>query len=83
MLRGRKFEFGDATVVIDHSTTAHRHQSREVIFRIQRLGVDTCYRADLLLGEVKDMSDRHLAEFLLRVRRHRTRLFSYRTDAEV
>jgi hypothetical protein len=79
------YKFADASVLIDYHTDTHRLGSVEYLFRIRRLGVDTAYCVDLPADELKGMSNRHIAEFLLRMiaSRSHARLHAYRSDGEV
>jgi hypothetical protein len=84
-MRSGCYKFEDASVIIDHHTDFNRSSAVEYIFRIRRLGVDTCYRVDLHADELRGMSTRHIAEFLLRMigTRSHSRLHAYSSDGEV
>ena len=73
-----EFQFGDATVIIDRMETANRVHTVEYIWRVRRDGKTTCYFIDAHPDEVKGMSDRHVAEWLLRHARRKSRMFCYK-----
>ncbi|HWW29944.1 MAG TPA: hypothetical protein VNY80_08030 [Steroidobacteraceae bacterium] len=74
--------FGEIAVIIDHTTTHRPFSSREFIFRVRAPSKDSSlvkvYRIEILDAEIADMTERQIAEFLLRGPRRKSLLFTYR-----
>jgi len=77
-----RFEFDDHQVLIDHTTTHRPYNSREYIFRVRTPAKGghciKVYRIEIDQEELTGMSERHIAETLLRGPRRKTLLFTYR-----
>jgi len=80
--KSQEFVFGDTIVIIDRMEKANRISTVEYIWRVRRNGKTACYFVDAHPEDVKGMSDRHVAEWLLRHARHKSRMFTYRGDDE-
>ena len=80
--KSQEFVFGDTIVIIDRMEKANRISTVEYIWRVRRHGRTTCYFVDAHPEDVRGMSDRHVAEWLLRHARHKSRMFAYRGDDE-